>query len=460
MTKTEVANRALSILTSGTITDIADELDEKARIIDAIFNIAAREVMREHRWNCCIKRATLTQTDPSPEKEGYFGYSFSYTLPTDCLRFLDLNGEPYSPKSEFMDLNGRELHTNAAEARIRYVADMTADADVLVWDVSLAAAVSVKIAMLVGRRITKDGMSYEDLYQLYQRELDTARKLDAMEVGSGENRPLNRIIERSPLIDRGRRFGMSGAYSGGSGGSSVNPPVDLDNYYTKIECDSRFALITTLDQKADQSSVSNVDNTSDADKPVSTAQQAALDLKADQADVDLIIPAPTGSILHFAAASAPTGWLKADGAEVSRTTYANLYAVIGDTYGAGDGTTTFNLPDLRGEFVRGWDDSRGIDTGRGFGSSQDDAFQGHAHNIVSAEDLNRFEKVRMGAAAIGGYALGTPSDSTDNRHYSDSPIDNVTVAAHHLEGADGEGTPRTASETRPRNVALLAIIKY
>jgi len=209
MTKTEVANRALSILTSGTITDIADELDEKARTINAIFDTAAREVMREHRWNCCIKRATLTQTDPAPEKNGYFGYSFSYTLPADCLRFLDLNGEPYSPKSEFMDLNGRELHTNAAEARIRYVADMTADADVAVWDVSMAAAISVKIAMLVGRRITKDGMSYEDLYMLYQRELDTARKLDAMEIGSGENRPIERIIENSPLINHGRRVGRN-----------------------------------------------------------------------------------------------------------------------------------------------------------------------------------------------------------------------------------------------------------
>ena len=209
MTKTDIANRALSILTSGTITDIGDTLDEKARTINAIFDIAAREVIREHRWNCCIKRAELTANDPGPTKVGYFGYQNSYTLPADCLRFLDLNGEPYRPKAEFMDINGRELLTNAAEARIRYVADMTADADVAVWDVSLAAAVSVKIAMLVGRRITKDAMSYEDLYQLYQRELDTARRLDAMELGSGENRPIERIIENSPLINHGRRVGRN-----------------------------------------------------------------------------------------------------------------------------------------------------------------------------------------------------------------------------------------------------------
>lgn len=209
MTKLEVANRALSILTSGTITDLDDALDEKARSIKAIFDIAAREVMREHRWSCCIKRAELTASETSPTKVGYFGYQFSYPLPTDCLRFLDLNGEPYRPKSEFMDLNGRDLLSNAGTAHIRYVADMTADADVLLWDVSMAAAISVKIAMMVGRRITKDGMSYEELYQLYQRELDTARRLDAMEMGSGENRPIERIIENSPLINHGRRVGRN-----------------------------------------------------------------------------------------------------------------------------------------------------------------------------------------------------------------------------------------------------------
>ena len=112
MTKTDVANRALALLTSGTITDIDDALDEKARSIKAIFDMAAREVMREHRWNCCIKRVQLTVNPTAPIKVGYFGYQFSYPLPDDCLRFLDLNGEPYKPKSEFMDINGREPYTN------------------------------------------------------------------------------------------------------------------------------------------------------------------------------------------------------------------------------------------------------------------------------------------------------------------------------------------------------------
>ena len=62
---------------------------------------------------------------------------------------------------------------------------------------------------------------------------------------------------------------------------------------------------------------------------------------------------PTGIVQAFAGSTTPTGWLLCDGSAVSRTDYADLYAVIGDTYGAGDGTTTFNLPNLVDKFVEG-----------------------------------------------------------------------------------------------------------
>lgn len=66
-------------------------------------------------------------------------------------------------------------------------------------------------------------------------------------------------------------------------------------------------------------------------------------------------PVPTGGLVAWSAASAPTGWLICDGSAVSRTTYADLYAVVGDTYGAGDGSTTFNLPNIKGRVVVGLD---------------------------------------------------------------------------------------------------------
>jgi hypothetical protein len=62
---------------------------------------------------------------------------------------------------------------------------------------------------------------------------------------------------------------------------------------------------------------------------------------------------PAGAVMPFAMNSAPSGWLAADGTAVSRSTYATLFAAISTTHGSGDGSTTFNVPDLRGIFVRG-----------------------------------------------------------------------------------------------------------
>jgi microcystin-dependent protein len=73
---------------------------------------------------------------------------------------------------------------------------------------------------------------------------------------------------------------------------------------------------------------------------------------------------PVGMITPFAGATAPTGWFLCSGQAVSRTTYASLFAVISTTYGVGDGSTTFNLPDLRGRTVAGIDNMGGTDAGR------------------------------------------------------------------------------------------------
>lgn len=78
---------------------------------------------------------------------------------------------------------------------------------------------------------------------------------------------------------------------------------------------------------------------------------------------------PVGTILPFAGSSIPAGWLECAGQVLSRTTYPDLFAVIGTTYGAAT-SETFNLPDLRGEFLRGWDNGKGVDPGRALGSAQ------------------------------------------------------------------------------------------
>jgi microcystin-dependent protein len=155
--------------------------------------------------------------------------------------------------------------------------------------------------------------------------------------------------------------------------------------------------------------------------------------------------APPGAVMAFARSSVPTGWLKCNGAAVSRTTYANLFAAIGTTYGAGDGSTTFNLPDLRGEFIRGYDDGRGVDSGRGFGTAQTDAFQGHYHSPLSPMTMFVGESSASNTSPVtgSGYTNSVSTSTTGN------PASNGT-----------HGTPRTAAETRPRNVAMMYCIKY
>jgi microcystin-dependent protein len=155
---------------------------------------------------------------------------------------------------------------------------------------------------------------------------------------------------------------------------------------------------------------------------------------------------PVGAVNTFAMSTPPTGWLSCDGSEVSRTTYSNLFSVVGTTHGAGNGSTTFKLPDLRGEFVRGWDGNRGVDSGRTFGSAQTWAIE----NIVGTfTDI----RVRLNTifSATGAFTGSTGATSGDNG--------NGGAATVNFD-FDASRVVNTASETRPRNVALLYCIKY
>lgn len=222
---------------------------------------------------------------------------------------------------------------------------------------------------------------------------------------------------------------------------------------------------------------------------------------------------PPGAIAPFAMSKAPTGWLKADGTAVSRTTYASLFAalvesavvtmtiaspgvvtwtahgrsandpvkfsttgalptgfVAGTTYyvvgasittntfqlsataggtainttgtqsgvhtaihapfGTGDGSTTFNVPDLRGEFVRGLDSGRSVDTNRAMGSAQADELKAHTHIERHTGTGGATNQIGYGGGSAGG---------------TDSVLST---------GSTG------GSETRPRNIAMLYCIKY
>ena len=154
----------------------------------------------------------------------------------------------------------------------------------------------------------------------------------------------------------------------------------------------------------------------------------------------------TGVVNYFAAATAPTGYLKANGAAISRSTYADLFAVTGVIYGVGNGTTTFEIPDLRGEFLRGWDDGAGVDSTRAFGSAQDFAIE----NITGSFGKIRV-KLNTDYTTEGAFEGTTGVNSGDNGSGGAATV-NFTF--------DASREVNTAAETRPRNIALLACIKY
>ena len=188
---------------------------------------------------------------------------------------------------------------------------------------------------------------------------------------------------------------------------------------------------------------------------------------------------PTGSVFCLAVNTVPTGYVKCNGASYSRTgTYAALFATIGTAYGAVDGNH-FNVPDLRGEFVRGFDDSRGVDSGRNVGTSQGAQNQQHNHTAssnASVSDSGHFHhSFKLGNAGQSRFnstlsSNVTPASGTGaanlNEGYnivSRSEEANVGKTSTKTTGINVNVSTNTSNdggnEARPRNIAMLYIIK-
>jgi phage-related tail fiber protein len=150
-----------------------------------------------------------------------------------------------------------------------------------------------------------------------------------------------------------------------------------------------------------------------------------------------------GSVELFAISSAPQGWLACNGAAISRTLYSNLFSKIGTTFGVGNGSTTFNIPDFRGRFPRSWDDSRGVDSGRALSSIQQQDWKGfyQTNTLQNVSSGYSHGPVYMGKTIFGSF--------TGN-----------LFTGRYANNSASWGTAWDESEIRPRNVTLLACIKY
>lgn len=157
---------------------------------------------------------------------------------------------------------------------------------------------------------------------------------------------------------------------------------------------------------------------------------------------------PAGMVIAFAGSTTPVGYFLCDGSAVSRTTFSALFTALSTTYGSGDGSTTFNLPNMQGLFVRGAGSQTisGVAySGGTLGAKQQDQFQGHTF-ASPMTDLNNSVWGRSSLSATGGVFNGNASSTA----LKDSgPITDGT-----------NGTPRAGTETRPANISLRYLIKY
>ena len=180
---------------------------------------------------------------------------------------------------------------------------------------------------------------------------------------------------------------------------------------------------------------------------------------------------PTGCVFCRAAASVPAGYLECNGAAVSRSTYSALFAVIGTTYGSGNGSSTFNLPDLRGEFVRGFDNGRGVDSGRSINNPQGSANQSHNHSygnngitVSGANHAHNIRRISLQPSILNvGITLGSGQGyqvgyANNNSGAGSGPVQNSGNLS--MTGTVGITINNTGgNEARPRNVAMMYIIR-
>lgn len=165
----------------------------------------------------------------------------------------------------------------------------------------------------------------------------------------------------------------------------------------------------------------------------------------------------SGFIMAFGGSIAPPGWLLCDGSAMSRTTFSQLFASIGSNYGAGDGSTTFNIPDLRGQFLRGVSGSSGVDpdassrtalrsggnSGNNVGSVQDSVFGSHNHSQNPHTHTLQYDNpTNTGGNNLTGWIPNTGTIGVFNT--------DPTTATNNATGGN---------ETRPTNVYVTYIIK-
>ncbi|MCP4137860.1 MAG: hypothetical protein GY754_43260 [bacterium] len=227
-------------------------------------------------------------------------------------------------------------------------------------------------------------------------------------------------------------------------------------------------LLTVLTFSGCEAGLSNSENNDDDDEAFSFSGMYSeiKELKEEINQLKLTKGAlsPTGTIVPFAGATVPSGWLLCNGSEISRDTYTDLFAAIGAAWGSGNGTSTFNIPDLRGRFLRGVDSGSGIDpdagsrtalysgnTGNAVGTYQSFATALPNSSFIVSDDTHTHSSTSGIFNEGPGIYAGQTAGGRDN-FTNASEILNPNTHNHSISGGD--------TESRPVNAAVNYLIKY
>ena len=167
------------------------------------------------------------------------------------------------------------------------------------------------------------------------------------------------------------------------------------------------------------------------------------------------VATPVGTVITYAGATGPQGYFTCDGRSLNRTSYPNLFNVIGTLYGS-NSSTTFNIPDLRGIFVRGYDSGKGVDKGRALGSFQDDAIRNITGSIGDTLSLQSASTL-LASGSNGAFS----GNHVSQRNIADTlgtyTLKNSPQTGHIFNASN---VVPTAEDNRPKNIAMAYLIKF